>query len=128
MNDAAPPLRNSLGVISRPAMNRITIAAISPICLRVIYTMKLLHEEIHFQWPILLSYLLSQSIRDSTEVLLLKMVLFIYHFKNNIILIRKLVNIPLLIEVIDKKANLEPYYPHIKRMVSDNGLIALQES
>ena len=30
-----PPLRNSLGVISRPAMNKITIADISPMCLRV---------------------------------------------------------------------------------------------
>ena len=38
------------------------------------------------------------------------MVLLIYHFKNNIILIRKLVNMPLLIEVIDEKAKLEPYY------------------
>jgi hypothetical protein len=35
MNDAAPPLRNSLGVISRPAMNRITIADISPMDLIV---------------------------------------------------------------------------------------------
>ena len=30
-----PPLRNSLGVISRPAMNKITIADISPMCLTV---------------------------------------------------------------------------------------------
>lgn len=35
MNAAPPPFRNSLGVISRPAMNRITIAEISPICLTV---------------------------------------------------------------------------------------------
>ena len=32
---APPPLRNSLGVISRPAMNKITIADISPMCLTV---------------------------------------------------------------------------------------------
>lgn len=32
---AVPPLRNSLGVISRPAINRITIADISPISLTV---------------------------------------------------------------------------------------------
>ena len=28
VNDAAPPLRNSLGVISSPAINKITMAAI----------------------------------------------------------------------------------------------------
>ena len=35
VNEAIPPFRNSLGVISRPAMNRITIADNSPICLTV---------------------------------------------------------------------------------------------
>ena len=30
VNDAFPPLRNSFGVISNPAMNKITIAPISP--------------------------------------------------------------------------------------------------
>ena len=32
VNDAAPPFKNSLGVISRPAMNKITMPEISPIC------------------------------------------------------------------------------------------------
>jgi hypothetical protein len=31
-NAATPPLRKSLGVISRPAINKITTAAISPTC------------------------------------------------------------------------------------------------
>ena len=35
VNDAAPPLRNSLGVISRPAIKRMTMAASSPIYLSV---------------------------------------------------------------------------------------------
>ena len=32
VNEVAPPFRNSLGVISSPAINKITIADISPIC------------------------------------------------------------------------------------------------
>ena len=55
------------------------------------------------------------------------MVLLIYHFNNNIILLRNLVNTPLLIEVIDAKAILELLLPQLKRMVNDNGLITLQE-
>jgi uncharacterized protein len=55
------------------------------------------------------------------------MVLLIYHFNNNIILLRKSVNMPLLIEVIVEKAKLEPLLPQIKRMVNGNGLITLQE-
>ncbi len=35
VKDAAPPLRNSLGVISNPATNKITMADSSPICLIV---------------------------------------------------------------------------------------------
>jgi PII-like signaling protein len=48
-------------------------------------------------------------------------------FKNSIILLRKSVNMPLLIEVIDEKAKLKPLLLQIKRMVNDNGLITLQE-
>jgi hypothetical protein len=35
VKDAAPPLRNSLGVISNPATNKITMADSSPMCLMV---------------------------------------------------------------------------------------------
>jgi PII-like signaling protein len=37
------------------------------------------------------------------------------------------INMPLLIEVIDEKAKLEPLLPKIKRMVGDNGIVTLQE-
>ena len=50
----------------------------------------------------------------------------IYHFNNNNSY-QKTINMPLLIEVIDGKAKLEPLLPQIKRMVNDNGLITLQE-
>ena len=39
VNEGAPPLKNSLGVISRPAMNKITIPDNSPICRTVSFNM-----------------------------------------------------------------------------------------
>jgi uncharacterized protein len=37
------------------------------------------------------------------------------------------INMPMVIEVIDEKAKLEPLLPQIRRMVSDNGLVTLYE-
>lgn len=37
------------------------------------------------------------------------------------------VNMPVLIEVIDERAKLEPILPQIKRMVGDNGILTIQE-
>jgi len=37
------------------------------------------------------------------------------------------INMPLVMEVIDEQARLEPLLPQIKRMVNDNGLVSLHE-
>lgn len=37
------------------------------------------------------------------------------------------VNMPMMIEVVDKKSKLEPLLPQIKGMVGDNGLVTLHE-
>lgn len=37
------------------------------------------------------------------------------------------VNMPLVIEVIDRKEKIEPLLPEIKMMVGDNGLVTLHE-
>lgn len=36
-------------------------------------------------------------------------------------------NYPLVIEVVEERAKLEPLLPQIKRMVDDNGLVTLHE-
>ena len=38
------------------------------------------------------------------------------------------VNMPLIIEVIDEQAKLEPLLPELKRIVGDNGLVTIQET
>ena len=38
------------------------------------------------------------------------------------------VNMPLIIEVIDEQAKLEPLLPDLKRMVGDNGLVTVQDT
>jgi uncharacterized protein len=37
------------------------------------------------------------------------------------------VNMPLMIEVIDEQAKLEPLLPEIKRVVDDDGLVTIEE-
>lgn len=37
------------------------------------------------------------------------------------------INYPLVIEVVEGQAKLEPLLPQIKRMVNDNGLVTMQE-
>jgi PII-like signaling protein len=37
-------------------------------------------------------------------------------------------NYPLIIEVVDEQARLEPLLPQIKRMVADNGIVTLHEA
>lgn len=37
------------------------------------------------------------------------------------------INMPLVIEAIDEKINIEPLLPEIKRIVGDNGLITIHE-
>lgn len=37
------------------------------------------------------------------------------------------VNMPLIIEVIDEQAKLEPLLPDLKRIVGDNGIVSIQE-
>jgi hypothetical protein len=37
------------------------------------------------------------------------------------------VNMPLIIEVIDEQAKLEPLLPELKRIVGDNGLVTVSE-
>jgi uncharacterized protein len=37
------------------------------------------------------------------------------------------INFPLVIEVVDMQSKLDPLLPQIKRMVGDNGLVAIQE-
>jgi hypothetical protein len=37
------------------------------------------------------------------------------------------VNYPLIIEVVDEQAKLEPLLPQIRRMVDDNGIVTLHE-
>lgn len=37
------------------------------------------------------------------------------------------VNMPLIIEVIDEQAKLEPLLPELKRLVGDNGLVSISE-
>jgi PII-like signaling protein len=37
------------------------------------------------------------------------------------------VNMPLIIEVIDEQAKLEPLLPELKRIVGDNGLVSISE-
>ncbi len=38
------------------------------------------------------------------------------------------VNMPLIIEVIDEQAKLEPLLPELKRIVGDNGLVTVQDT
>jgi PII-like signaling protein len=38
------------------------------------------------------------------------------------------VNMPLIIEVIDEQAKLEPLLPELKLIVGDNGLVTIQET
>ncbi len=37
------------------------------------------------------------------------------------------VNMPLMIEVVDEQAKLEPLLPEIKNLVDDNGLVTIEE-
>ena len=37
------------------------------------------------------------------------------------------VNMPMIIEVIDEQAKLEPLLPELKRIVGDNGLVTIQD-
>ncbi|MCW4007183.1 MAG: DUF190 domain-containing protein [Candidatus Bathyarchaeota archaeon] len=37
------------------------------------------------------------------------------------------VNMPLIIEVIDEQAKLEPLLPELKRIIGDNGIVSIQE-
>jgi PII-like signaling protein len=37
------------------------------------------------------------------------------------------VNMPLIIEVIDEQAKLEPLLPELKRIVGDNGIVSIQD-
>ncbi len=37
------------------------------------------------------------------------------------------INMPLIIEIIDEKAKLEPLLPELKRMIYENGLVTLHE-
>ena len=37
------------------------------------------------------------------------------------------VNMPLIIEVIDERAKLEPLLPELKRIVGDNGLVSIED-
>jgi len=38
------------------------------------------------------------------------------------------VNMPLIIEVIDEQAKLEPLIPEVKRIVGDDGLVTIQDT
>jgi PII-like signaling protein len=38
------------------------------------------------------------------------------------------VNMPIMIEVIDEQAKLEPLLPELRRLVGDNGLVTVQET
>lgn len=38
------------------------------------------------------------------------------------------VNMPLIIEVIDEQIKIEPLLPELKRMVSDNGIVTVQDT
>ncbi len=38
------------------------------------------------------------------------------------------VNMPLIIEVVDTQAKLEPLLPELKQLVGDNGLVTVQET
>jgi len=38
------------------------------------------------------------------------------------------INMPLIIEVIDAQAKIEPLLPDLKRIVGDNGLVSIQET
>ena len=38
------------------------------------------------------------------------------------------VNMPLIIEVVDEQAKLEPLLPELKLIVGDNGLVTIQET
>ncbi len=38
------------------------------------------------------------------------------------------VNMPLIIEVVDKQEKLEPLLPDLKQIVGDNGLVTIQET
>ena len=38
------------------------------------------------------------------------------------------VNMPLIIEVIDEQAKLEPLLPDLRRMVGDNGIVTIQDT
>jgi len=37
------------------------------------------------------------------------------------------INMPLIIEVIDEQAKLEPLLPELKRIIGDNGLVSINE-
>ena len=37
------------------------------------------------------------------------------------------INMPLIIEVIDEQAKLEPLLPELKRLVGDNGLVSISD-
>lgn len=37
------------------------------------------------------------------------------------------INMPMMIEVVDERLNIEPILPEIKRIVGDNGLITIHE-
>jgi len=37
------------------------------------------------------------------------------------------INMPLVIEIIDEPAKLEPLLPQVKRMVNDNGIVTLHQ-
>ena len=39
----------------------------------------------------------------------------------------KIINMPLIIEVIDERLKLDPLLPQIRRMTGDNGLVTLHE-
>lgn len=38
------------------------------------------------------------------------------------------INMPLMIEVIDTQAKLEPLLPELKRIIGDNGLVTIQDT
>ena len=38
------------------------------------------------------------------------------------------VNMPIIIEVIDKQAKLEPLLPELRRLIGDNGLVTVQDT
>ena len=47
--------------------------------------------------------------------------------RSNLHLEGVLINMPLIIEVIDEQAKLEPLLPELKRIIGDNGLVSIQD-